>query len=104
MAGVNGEIEHLRDGQVRLEAALHNLALQQAVTSANVTTTSGNVDRLTLTLNRIEEQFSNRFASKSRFEIVEKVVFGAAGAVLLAVLTGLLTVLFKHPQLLAPGP
>jgi 3-oxoacyl-ACP reductase-like protein len=91
------EIQRLRDGHDNLTAAVHSLALQTSehqVTMRHIATsvesTTRNVDKLAGALGGMAEQLEKRFASKSRFEIVEKVVFGAAGVILLAFLTGLL--------------
>lgn len=96
------EIDRLRDGQTRLTEALHTLAVQQAVTANSVETTSDNVDQLTQILDRLPGVFSAQFAPKNRFELVEKVVLGAAGLALLAVVSGALAYVIKTPSPFGP--
>lgn len=102
MDQVRTEITRLRDGQQFLTEAMHGLAVQQAVTAQSVAATSENVDRLTTSVNQMGETFAQRFASRAKFELVEKIVFTTAAVILLAVLGAALNFILKTPHLVSP--
>ena len=98
------ELARMRDKVERIEASLHQSALLQErhqgdlrVLTASVAEVSHNVGALTSTVGT----FDTRYAPKSRFELIEKVVFGACVIILAAFVSALVGVINGTLQL--PG-
>ena len=82
----------MRDKVDRIEEALHQTALSMKehqgdlrVLTANVQQVSDSVGTMASSLGN----FDTRYASKTRFELVERVVFSAAAIILLAFFSAL---------------
>lgn len=89
---------------------MHNLALQQSalqgetrVLTSNIQSTTHSVDKLVENMNKTTELLERRFAPLARFQVVERVVLGFVGLVLVGVVLQLMTQVLQQPAAL-PRP
>lgn len=65
------------------------------VTAADVKALKENVARVELTATKLETSIEDKYVTKANFVVIEKLVYGAAGLILLGVFSAIITLVLK---------